>query len=232
MTIMTENYVIEFMSNEWIRNTIFSILYIIVILFIGKLLNYKDRIVLAKTIAVLLIITTITGHTRNIINGYWNISENLPLHLCGISNLIACFILFIKKNKVLFEFLFYAGIIGGIQAFLTPQINNFDGSYYEYVEYHFSHAGIILLPIFMYNFLNYKLDNYSWLRVVLYLNIVLMVVMPLNFQINSNYMYLAYPPNVNNPLIIGEWPYYVIYWEFIIVIFTYTTYVISTRRKV
>ena len=229
---MTENYVIEFMSNEWIRNTIFSILYIIVILFIGKLLKYKDRIVLAKTIAVLLIITTITGHTRNIINGYWNISENLPLQLCGISNLIACIILFTKKNKVLFEFLFYAGIIGGIQAFLTPQINNFDGSYYEYVEYHFSHAGIILLPIFMYNFLNYKLDNYSWLRVVLYLNIVLMVVMPLNFQINSNYMYLAYPPNVNNPLIIGEWPYYVIYWEFIIVIFTYTTYVISTRRKV
>ncbi len=232
MTIMTENYVIEFMSNEWIRNTIFSILYIIAVLFIGKLLNYKDRIVLAKIIAVLLITTTITGHTRNIINGYWNISENLPLHLCGISNLIACFILFIKKNKVLFEFLFYAGIIGGIQAFLTPQINNFDGSYYEYIEYHFSHAGIILLPIFMYNFLNYKLDNYSWLRVVLYLNIVLMVVMPLNFQINSNYMYLAYPPNVNNPLIIGEWPFYVIYWEFIIVIFTYTTYVISTRRKI
>ena len=89
---MTENYVIEFMSNEWIRNTIFSILYIIVVLFIGKLLNYKDRIVLAKIIAVLLIITTITGHTRNIINGYWNISENLPLQLCGISNLIACFI--------------------------------------------------------------------------------------------------------------------------------------------
>ena len=232
MTIMTENYAIEFISNEWIRNTIFSILYIIGVLFIGKLLNYKDRIILAKTIAVLLIITTITGHTRNIINGYWNISENLPLHLCGISNLIACIILFTKKNKVLFEFLFYAGIIGGIQAFLTPQINNFDGSYYEYIEYHFSHAGIILLPIFMYNFLNYKLDNYSWLRVVLYLNIVLMVVMPLNFQINSNYMYLAYPPNVNNPLIIGEWPYYVIYWEFIIVIFTYTTYVISTRRKV
>ena len=84
----------------------------------------------------------------------------------------------------------------------------------------------------MYNFLNYNLDNYSWLRVVLYLNIVLMMVMPLNFQINSNYMYLAYPPNVNNPLIIGEWPYYVIYWEFIIVIFTYTTYVISTKRKV
>ena len=228
----TETYVIDFLSDEWIRNTILSILFILLVLLLGRLLSYKQRLVLAKSIAILLIITTITGHTRNIMHGYWNVSENLPLHLCGISNLIACFILFTKKNKVLFEFLFYAGIIGGIQAFLTPQINNFDGSFYEYVEYHFSHAGIILLPIFMYNFLNYDIAKFSWLRAVLYLNIVLMFVMPLNFQIDSNYMYLAYPPDVNNPLIIGEWPYYVIYWEFIIVIFTYTTYVISTRKKI
>ncbi len=227
----TENYVIDFLTNEWIRNTLLSLLYILLVLLIGRLLSYKQRLTLAKSIAILLIITTITGHSRNIANGYWNISENLPLHLCGISNLIACFILFTKKNRILFEFLFYAGIIGGIQAFLTPQINNFDGSHYEYIEYHFSHAGIILLPIFMYNFLNYEITKFSWLRVVLYLNIVLMVVMPLNFQIDSNYMYLAYPPNVDNPLIIGEWPYYVIYWEFIIVIFTYTTYVITTRKR-
>ena len=136
-----------------------------------------------------------------------------------------------KKNKVLFEFLFYAGIIGGIQAFLTPQINNFDGSFFEYFSYHFSHGGIIFLPIFMYLYLNYELAKFSWLKVVLYLNMVLAFVMPLNFQIDSNYMYLAYPPNVNNPLILGEWPYYILYWEFIIVIFTYTTYVISTRKS-
>ena len=228
----TENYVIDFLSNEWVRNTIVSLLYILLVLFIGRQLSYKQRLFLAKSIAILLIITTVTGHARNIANGFWNISENLPFHLCGISNLIACFILFTKKNKVLFEFLFYAGIIGGIQAFLTPQINNFDGSNYEYIEYHFSHAGIILLPIFMYNFLNYEITKFSWLRVVLYLNVVLMIVMPLNFQIDSNYMYLAYPPNVNNPLIIGEWPYYIISWEFIIIIFTYTTYVITTRKKV
>ena len=132
---------------------------------------------------------------------------------------------------MLFEFLFYAGIIGGIQAFLTPQINNFDGSFFEYFSYHFSHGGIIFLPIFMYLYLNYELTKFSWLRVVLYLNMVLAFVMPLNFQIDSNYMYLAYPPNVNNPLILGEWPYYILYWEFIIVIFTYTTYVISTRKS-
>ena len=226
----TETYVIEFLSSEWILNTLVSLFVILTLLFIGRILSYNQRLNLAKAIAILLIISTITEHYRNIINGYWNISENLPLHLCGISNLIACFILFVKKNKVLFEFLFYAGIIGGIQAFLTPQINNFDSSFFEYFSYHFAHGGIIVLPIFMYLYLNYQLTKFSWLRVVLYLNIVLVFVMPLNFQIDSNYMYLAYPPNVNNPLILGEWPYYIFYWEIIIVIFTYTTYVISTRK--
>ena len=227
----TENYVIEFLSSEWIINTLVSLVVILTLLFIGRILTYNQRLFLAKTIAILLIISTITEHSRNIMNGYWNISENLPLHLCGISNLIACFILFIKKNKVLYEFLFYAGIIGGIQAFLTPQINNFDGSFFEYFSYHFSHGGIIFLPIFMYLYLNYEITKFSWLRVVLYLNIVLAFVMPLNFLIDSNYMYLAYPPNVNNPLILGEWPYYILYWEFIIVIFTYTTYVIFNRKS-
>ncbi len=228
---MPENYVIEFLSSEWIRNTSFAVLIILLYLLLGKFLKTKDKLKFAKIISIILIITTITGHSRNIINGYWNISENLPLQLCGISNLIACLILFIPKNKTLFEFFYFAGIIGAIQAFLTPQINNFDGTNYEYVEYYISHGGILLLPIYMFNNLGYELRKFSWLKVLIYLNILLIFIMPLNFKINSNYMYLAYPPNVDNPLIIGEWPYYIIYWEIIIVIFTYTLYVISTRKK-
>jgi len=228
---MPENYVIEFLSSEWIRNTSFAVLVILLYLLIGKFLKTNDKLKFAKIISIILIITTITGHSRNIINGYWNISENLPLQLCGISNLIGCFILFIPKNKTLFEFFYYAGIIGAIQAFLTPQINNFDGTNYEYIEYYISHGGILLLPIYMFNNLGHKLRKFSWLKVLIYLNILLIFIMPLNFKLNSNYMYLAYPPNVDNPLIIGEWPYYIMYWEIIIVIFTYTLYVISTRKK-
>lgn len=228
---MPENYVIEFFSSEWIRNTSFAVLVILLYLLIGKFLKTNDKLKFAKIISIILIITTITGHSRNIINGYWNISENLPLQLCGISNLIGCFILFLPKNKTLFEFFYYAGIIGAIQAFLTPQINNFDGTNYEYIEYYISHGGILLLPIYMFNNLGYKLRKFSWLKVLIYLNILLIFIMPLNFKINSNYMYLAYPPNVDNPLIIGEWPYYIMCWEIIIVIFTYTLYVISTRKK-
>ena len=117
----------------------------------------------------------------------------------------------------------------GIQAFLTPQINNFDGSTFEYISYHTSHAGIILIPIFLLTNLNYSITKFPWFRVWVYLNIIIAFIIPFNFQIDSNYMYLASPPDVDNPLLIGEWPYYIFFWEIIVIMFTYTFYVVSTK---
>ena len=225
-------YIIEFLSDEWTRNCLWALFIMVAYLFTGKRVSAKYQLRMGIFISVLLISTTITGHARNIINGYWNVSDNLPLHLCSVSNLIACFILFIPKNNRVFEFLYYAGIIGAFQAFFTPQINNFDGTNYEYLEYYLSHGGIMLLPIFMFKNLGYELTKYSWLKVVLYLNILLAIVMPLNFIIDSNYMYLAYVPDVSNPLIIGDWPYYILFWEIILVILTYIIYTISTGKRV
>ena len=228
-----EAYVIEVFSGEWIRNTVLTILFIVTYLFFGKFLSNKNKLIFAKAISVILIFITITGHTRNIINGYWNPVDNIPLHLCSISNFIACFILFvpkISKESKFFEFLYYAGIIGAFQAFFTPQINNFDGSNYEYIEWYLSHIGIMLLPIYMLKNLGFRLTKFSWLRVVAYLNILLIIVMPINYFIGSNYMYVNGRPEVNNPLIIGEWPIYIFFWEIIIIIFTYTLYVMSTKK--
>ena len=228
-----EAYVIEVFSGEWIRNTVLTILFITTYLFLGKFLGNKNKLIFAKAISIVLIFITITGHTRNIINGYWNPVDNIPLHLCSISNFIACFILFvpkISKDSKFFEFLYYAGIIGAFQAFFTPQINNFDGSNYEYIEWYLSHIGIMLLPIYMLKNLGFRLTKFSWLRVVAYLNILLIIIMPINYFIGSNYMYVNGRPEVNNPLIIGEWPIYIFFWEIIIIIFTYTLYVMSTKK--
>ena len=125
----------------------------------------------------------------------------------------------------------------GLLSFLSPCVLPLIPGYIAFISGNkldelLEKKSINLLPIFMFCFLNYEVSKLSWLRALLYLNLVLMIVMPLNFQIGSNYMYLAEPPGVNNPLIIGEWPYYIIYWEFIILIFTYTTYVISTRKTI
>ena len=179
----TQNYIIEFMSDEWIRNTIISVCLILIILFLSNNFFNKDqKLKIVKILSLFMIIITVTDHSRNIMNGLWNVSDNLPLHMCGLTNLIACSVLFTKLNKRVFEFFYFAGIIGGIQAFLTPQINNFDGSTFEYISYHTSHAGIILIPIFLLTNLNYSITKFSWFRVWVYLNIIIAFIIPFNFS--------------------------------------------------
>tara|TARA_B100001063_G_C16618788_1_gene479588 strand:+ start:151 stop:756 length:606 start_codon:yes stop_codon:yes gene_type:complete len=198
----------------------------------GRYIEEKNKIIFAKTISVLTLIITISNHIIDVNNGNWDIYENLPLHLCSISNLIACFVLFVPKNQKLFEFLFYCGFWGGLMAILTAQINDYDGGLFKYIQYYTSHGTIIFMPLYMFYHLNYKLSKFSWLKLLLILNIFMAIIIPVNFKIGSNYMYLAEAPNIKNPLVYGDWPFYIINWEFIIIILFYLTYVIFSKQKV
>ena len=225
-------YVIDLISIEGIRN--FSITFFLILFFLwsARFIELKNKIIFAKTISIITLIITISNHIIDINNGNWDIYENLPLHLCSISNLIACFILFIPKNQKLFEFLFYCGFWGGLMAILTAQINDYDGSLFKYIQYYTSHGTIIFMPLYMFYHLNYKLSKLSWLKLLLILNICMAIIIPINFKIGSNYMYLAEAPNIKNPLVYGDWPFYIINWEFIILILFYITYVIFSKQKI
>ena len=228
------HYIIDPQSFEGFRNLIISSLIILLILFLSKYLNKNTKLTLAKAICILTIILTLYGHLIDVINDNWRLHEDLPFHLCSISNLITCIILFIPKNNRLFEFLFYCGFLGGLMAILTPQINYYDGGIFMYFEYYISHGIIILIPLYMFYHLEMKLSKYSWLKTFLILNIIMIIVMPLNSLIGSgsNYMYLSESPKINNPLVFGDWPFYIINWEIIVLILFYFTYLIFTRKKI
>lgn len=225
-------YIIDLLSHEGIRNFSITFLLIIFFLWIGRFINIKNKLVFAKAISIITIIITLANHIIDINNSNWDIYENLPLHLCSISNLIVCFILFLRKNQKLFEFLFYCGFWGGLVAILTAQINDYDGSLFKYIQYYSSHGTIIFMPLFMFYHLGYKLSKFSWLRLLIILNICMAIIIPLNFMIGSNYMYLAEAPNIKNPLVFGDWPFYILNWEFIILILFYITYLLFTQKKV
>ena len=79
-----------------------------------------------------------------------------------------------------------------------------------------------------------KLSKYSWLRTFGILNILMVIILPLNFIIGkgSNYMYLYEVPQIKNPLVFGDWPFYIINWEVIILVLFYLTYLIFTRKRI
>tara|TARA_Y100000992_G_scaffold136541_1_gene90351 strand:+ start:1336 stop:1938 length:603 start_codon:yes stop_codon:yes gene_type:complete len=199
---------------------------------LGRSLNEKQNLKIAKLLSFILLLSTLFSHTGNVVSNQWTIREHLPLHLCSINGLICITILFIKNNKSIFEFSFYGGVIGGIVALLTPQINDYDRSILEYLVYYVSHSLIILIPFYLLLYLNFKLRPYSWFKTILNLNLLMIILMPINYLIKSNYMYLNKPPEVNNPLIIGEWPYYLIYFEvFILILFFMTFWIFRTKKR-
>ena len=227
---MEEDYVIPFLSSEWNLNTLFSLIYILSILFIGAKLKHSHKVLFAKSISFFLIIFLFLYHIGHLYYGTWIISKRLPLHLCAISHIITCIIMFVPKKQLLFDLLFYCGIVGGLQAILTPLIDDYTGVKFFYFDYYFSHSSIIAFPLYLFYVLKMKLTKFSWLKTFVFLNILTVIIMPINFLIDSNYMYLSEPPAVNHPLVSGDWPFYIIKWEFFVFLLLYFTYLIFNSR--
>ena len=237
-----EDYAIEILSSEWITTSLSSIAFILFILYIGKISSEKNRIKFIKIIALIMILFTVTNHVTQLINGTWTLDKQLPVHLCGISALICCFIMFMPENKrqFLFEFLFYFGIIGGTMSILTPLIDNQDSEYktFFYIQFFVKHSIIIAFPIYLRNHLNMELRTYSWLKAFIAINVLLVIIMIINSSIGSNYMYLAHVPMdsagnvVKNPLILTtQWPWYILTWEPIVLTLILITYYFSKPKK-
>jgi hypothetical integral membrane protein (TIGR02206 family) len=206
--------------------------------FIGFKIKEKHIKTFMKISSLLVLFMTLSNHIILLINDSWTLKSNLPIHLCSVSALICCFIGFTKKNQLLFEFLFYAGIIGGLLSILTPQITLYNEYYFFYIMFYFKHASIIAIPLFMRYGLNMKLTKFSWLKVFGLVNLLLLFVLPINALIDSNYLYVSRPPMVNNPLIIEDLnkvfgiPTYVFYWEIILIVLVILFYYFFRHKTI
>ena len=224
---VTYNHVVDIMSAEWIRNTLISITFIVVFLLSARRLKPKQKTAFLNTMGVVLFLTCIYNPLHTYMSGNFSLAVDLPLHLCGISAFICSIIPFVKNKQGLFDFVFYTGIIGGVMGILTPQMSDYDGSFYVYFVYYIRHVFIFIIPIFMLQNFGIKPRKKSMVRTFLILNLLLVVLMPFNFYIGGNYMYLAEPPQVNNPLVIGEWPYYIFWFEVFVVLLLVLLYNLS-----
>ena len=104
--------IIDFLSNEWMRNMALTVFFMICYFFIGFKIKDKHIRMFMKISSSLVLLMTLSNHILLTSLDSWTLKSNLPIHLCSVSALICCFIGFTKKNQLLFEFLFYAGIIG------------------------------------------------------------------------------------------------------------------------
>ena len=137
--------------------------------------------------------------------------ESLPLSLCRASIILSALALILRKPFFI-QWAVYLGISGGIQSILTPDFS-YGNSLFLTFDYYFVHGMLIFIPIFLIYSMKFRLQKFSSIKTFLYGNVMLAIIFPLNFLIGSNYMYLKEKPLVNNILLVGNWPWYIIAFE-------------------
>lgn len=184
-------------------------------------------------IASILLLNTIAEHYYNYKIGYWNLQQNLPVHLCSITNIL-CIVLLFNYKQWIAELVYYWGLAGGIHSLLTPEFTIGMGGY-NFYSYFINHGGLLLVVAYIIVHYKFTPRPKSWLWVLGYTQLVAIGVWIVNYLVNANYMYLSQKPAVNNPFIIGDWPYYILILEAVALLHFwvfYLPFVKSNKSKI
>ena len=90
-------------------------------LFIGKKLSSKQRDYMLYGMGAYQLIKVFAVQMSHILSDNYILATHLPLQLCGISGILAGVVVFYRK-QILFEFLYYFGIVGFIHSIFNPRI--------------------------------------------------------------------------------------------------------------
>ena len=116
----------------------------IIILFLSRknfpAKNRKHQLV-ERLLAVSLLGMELLYYAWMYTTGMWNVGDSLPLELCSIS-LVFAIILLWTGNKHLYDFVFFAGIGGALQALATPVLD-LSFPHFRYFHFFYTHTGII-----------------------------------------------------------------------------------------
>jgi len=148
-------------------------------------------------------------------HGRWQVSTSLPLHLCGMGILLSALMLY-KKDRKLYDFLYFWGTAGAFQAMLQPNLSEFGFPHYRFFQFFISHGLLFGAIIFATFIMNFRPRFKSIYRAFVITNIFAFFVGILNFILGSNYMFLAHKPETSSVLdFFGPWPLYIIPLEFV-----------------
>ncbi|WP_053070373.1 TIGR02206 family membrane protein [Alkalihalobacillus pseudalcaliphilus] len=162
------------------------------------------------SLAIILLLLEVTYHIWLLVNGRWEITYALPLHLSSITLVTAIFMLF-TLNKRLFEFTFFAGVGSAFLTIITPDIGGFGFPHFRFFHFFMAHGLVIIAVIYLLFIRKFTLSLRTVWSNWLILNGYAFFVFSVNWLVGGNYMYLMQKPPSPSPFDwFGPWPYYII----------------------
>ena len=166
-------------------------------------------------LALILWINEFAWHFWNYSVGRWTIQTMLPLHLCSVLVWVGALML-VTKNYRIYEFMYFMGIAGAIQALATPDLGIYGFPHFRFFQTFISHGLIVTSAIYMTVVEGFRPTLKSIPRVVIWMNVYALIVFFINNAIGSNYLMINHKPELPSLLdLLPEWPIYILYMELI-----------------
>jgi hypothetical integral membrane protein (TIGR02206 family) len=185
-------------------------------------------------LAFILVANETAWHLWNALTGQWTLQTMLPLHLCSVLVWTSAYML-LTKSYTIYEFLYFLGIGGALQALLTPDAGIYGFPHFRAFQTMISHGTIITAAIYMTVVEGYRPTWQSVKRVAIWGNVYMASIFIINQLIGSNYMFIAHKPATASLIdVLGPWPWYILSLEaiaFIMFLILYSPYIIYDWRQ-
>ncbi|MFC1879562.1 TIGR02206 family membrane protein [Chloroflexota bacterium] len=235
----------QFFAKEWAGGTFVlfgpaHLLALGVVVFINILIvvfrrrfSERSKRIFRYTLAALLVVDELMWHWWNYSIGQWTVQTMLPLHLCSVLVFVSAYML-VTKNYRIFEFTYFLGIAGAMQALLTPDAGQYGFPHFRAFQVMVSHGAIVTSAIYM-TFVEGLRPYWSSLRrVAIGTNLYMLFVMLVNWLLGSNYLFIARKPDTASLMdVLGPWPWYILSLEAVglaLCLLLYLPYAIRDRR--
>lgn len=185
--------------------------------------NKKQQIAIGNAYACFLSFVIIAWTSIKIMRNDFDVKSDLPFHLCNLMALLMPLLSFTRK-RLLYEILLFWVFAGTIQALITPDLSN-GFPHYTYFKYWFAHAGVIVFMLYATVIYKLRPDLKSIVKSFLALQLYVVFVFIINLILDSNYFYINRKPDAATLLdFFGDWPYYIIVAELVLIPFFFIIY--------
>ncbi len=153
----------------------------------------------------------------------------IPLHLCYFLNLLLPY-MFWKNRMDWLDWAYPIIIAGCLQALITPDLSQRFPHFYN-VRYWFVHVALVqhvFYAIFVYRF---RPTFKGIFKCMLALNVYAICLVPVNWLLNTNFLYLREPAAGSLMTVLGPWPWYLVAIEGLMLVLFTVVYLPFLRIK-
>lgn len=165
------------------------ILLVLIVVFRKKLREFGHYTAIRRILSTVLFANMFIHYVSRIVLGIWSLDEDLPLHICFVTNFFMMYILFTDNKHKLYRVVYFFTLIGPLPAVVWPDLHRGPSGWVFY-QFIVSHHILILASAYCLLILGYETNIKSAVAAFFIGNGYVGLIAILNNILGTNYVML------------------------------------------